>query len=75
MLQSLYNTEISEKKCIGYCGRHHCYLSVTQLKRKECLKKQCLHLKRHDHEFWRQREITKAKKQQRKIFLGATNEK
>ena len=37
MLQSLYNTEISEARVVGYCRRHHCYLSGTQLKRKECL--------------------------------------
>ena len=69
MLQSLYNTEISEKKCIGYCGRHHCYLSVTQLKRKECLLKQCTHLEKHEHEYWRQRELTKMRRKQRKENL------
>lgn len=71
MLQSLYNTEISERKCIGYCGRHHCYLSVAQLKRKECLQKQCTHLEKYEHEFWQQRELTKARRKQRKIILGA----
>lgn len=70
MLQSLYNTEISEKRCIGYCSRHHCYLSTTQLKQKECLKKQCTHLERHEHEFWRQRELTKTRRKQRKVTLG-----
>lgn len=75
MLQSLYNTEISEKRCIGYCGRHHCYLSATQLRQKECLKKQCIHLERYEHEFWRQRELTKVRRHQRKIILGVTNEK
>ena len=74
MLQSLYNTEISDKKCIGYCQRHHCYISTTQLKRKECLKKQCVHLERYEHEFWRQRELTKAKRKQRKITFGAIYE-
>lgn len=75
MLQSLYNTEISEKRCIGYCQRHHCYLSSTQLKQKECLKKQCSHLERYEHEFWRQRELKKIRRQQRKIVLGVTYEK
>ena len=49
MVQSLYNTELSEKRAIGYCHHHHCYVSVTQLKQKECLKKQCGALEKHDH--------------------------
>ena len=69
MLQSLYNTEISEKKCVGYCGRHHCYLSATQLKRKKCLHKQCNHLTKREHEFWKQRELTKTRRKQRKEFF------
>jgi hypothetical protein len=69
MLQSLYNTEISEARAIGYCRRHHCHLSCTQLKRKECLKKQCTHLQKCEHEFWHQRELVKAKRQQRKITM------
>lgn len=66
MLRSLYNTEISEKRVVGYCKRHHCYVSSTQIKQKECLKKQCLHLDKHEHEFWRQRELTKERRRQRK---------
>lgn len=70
MLHSLYNTEINEARAVGYCHRHHCYLSSTQLKRKECLKKQCTHLEKYEHEFWRQREITKQRRQQRKIMIA-----
>lgn len=69
MLRSLYNTEISEKRAIGYCHRHHCYISSTQLKRKECLKKQCNHLEKQEHEFWKQREIAKLRRQQRKTMI------
>jgi hypothetical protein len=62
MLNSLYNTEISEKRCVGYCWHHHCYVTVTQIKQKECLKKQCNALERYEHEYWRQRELAKARK-------------
>ena len=62
MLNSLYNTEISEKRCVGYCWHHHCHVTVTQIKQKECLKKQCNALEKYEHEYWRQRDITKAKK-------------
>lgn len=62
MLPSLYNTEITEKRAIAYCKRHHCYITTTQVKQKDCLKKQCYHLEKKDHEFWRQRELTKARR-------------
>ena len=69
MLQSLYNTEISEKRAIGYCRRHHRYLSSTQLKKKQCLGKQCTHLEKREHEFWKQREFIKNKREQRKMMV------
>lgn len=69
MLQSLYNTEITEKRAVGYCHRHHCYVTSTQLKQKECLSKQCYHLEKKDHEFWYQREL---KKQRRKNKKGVS---
>ena len=69
MLQSLYNTQISEKRVVGFCRRHQCYLSSKQLKRKECLKKQCTHLDKREHDFWRQRELTKERRQKRKIIM------
>lgn len=71
MQQGLYNTEISDKRVIGYCCRHHCCLSSTQLKQKECLKKQCRHLQKYEHEFWRQRELAKKrKKEKRTMYTG-----
>ena len=62
MLKSLYNTEICERRCIGYCWHHHCYVSSTQVKQKECLRKQCGALERYDHEFWRQRELSRKRR-------------
>lgn len=67
MLPSLYNTEINERHAIGFCHKHKRYLSVTQLKRKECLKKQCNALERREHEFWRQRELMKQRKQEKRF--------
>ena len=67
MLPSLYNTMIDERRSIGFCHKHQRYLTATQLRRKECLKKQCGALERHEHEFWRQREIIKMKKQAKRF--------
>ena len=66
MLQSLYNTEIMERRAVGFCHFHHCYVTSTQLKQKECLKKQCNYLKKQEHDFWRQREAIKNKRKNRK---------
>jgi hypothetical protein len=71
MVPSLYNTKISKKRVIGYCHRHHCCISSTQLKQKECLKKQCRHLQKYEHEFWRQRELKKAKKKENRLGFVA----
>ena len=68
MLHSLYNTEISEKRCVGFCWKHRCYLTSTQLKQKECLKKQCDALEKHEHEYWKQREIMKKKRKNRRVI-------
>lgn len=65
MLQSLYNSKINERRCIGFCWKHRCYVTSTQLKKKECLKKQCNALERYEHEFWRQRELTKLRRKNR----------
>lgn len=62
MVHSLYNTQLNEKHAIAYCWHHHCYVSVAQLKQKECLKKQCDALEKREHEYWKQRELAKARK-------------
>ena len=69
MLHSLYNTEISERRCVGFCWKHCCYVTSTQLRQKECLKKECNALERYEHEFWRQRELKKARRKN-KEFVG-----
>ena len=63
MVNSLYGSKINERRVIGYCHYHKCHITSTQLKQKECLKKQCTRLEKYDnHEFWKQRELKKAKK-------------
>lgn len=69
MLPSLYGTEIMEKKCVGYCKKHCGFMTCKQLKRKECLKKQCRALERHPHEFWEQRALIKMKKRNKEVNI------
>lgn len=56
----------------AYCKRKGCYMTVKQVKKKECLKKECHHLdKKEDHEWWKQRELLKQKKKQNRILVFA----
>lgn len=56
----------------AYCKRKGCYMTVKQLKKKECLRKNCHHLdKKEDHEWWKQRELLKQKKHQNKMLATA----
>ena len=68
MKQTLYSGY--SNNCCAYCKFHRCFLTVKQLKAKECLKKECWYLtKNEDHTYWRQREMIKQKRKDRKIKL------
>ena len=64
---TLYGTLANAAKICGYCKKHKTGVTVTQLKRKQCLKKQCSALKRYpDHPFWEQHEQMKKLRLKRK---------
>ena len=70
MNQTLYCGK--SNNCCAYCNLHKCHMTVKQMKKKECLKKQCWHLKKNpDHQFWHQRDTVKSKKKARKEMLNA----
>ena len=51
----------------GWCTYHHCNLTVKQIKCKNCLGKQCRYLRKNaNHNWWRQREVVKQKRKDRK---------
>ena len=66
-VQGLYGSEFDKAKACAFCNHHHCYLTVRQVKQHKCLGKQCWYLKkREDHEWWKQRELTKQRRKDRK---------
>ena len=70
--ETLYNT-YARNPC-AYCKKKQCSLTVRQVKTKECLKKNCWYLVKYpNHEWWKQREILKAKKKANKKVLTAQN--
>lgn len=68
MKTCLFNTQ--SDNIAGYCRHHHCYMTVKQIKCKNCLGKQCWYLvKNEEHEWWRQREVAKQKRKERKEMI------
>ena len=70
--ETLYNTYARSPG--GYCKLKKCSLTVKQVKSKKCLGKNCWHLVKYEnHEWWKQREIIKNKKKERKNELTVLN--
>lgn len=68
MEMCLFNT--CSNNVVAYCKYHRCGMTVKQMKCKNCLGKNCWHLqKNEEHSYWKQREITKQKRQDRKQAL------
>ena len=69
-MECLFNSE--SNNCCAYCHYHAASMTVKQMKAKECLKKQCRHLvKNTTHAYWRQRDIVKQKRKNRKEMINA----
>ena len=69
-LHGLYGSQISRAKAIGYCRKHGAHLTINTMKKHECLKKDCFHLKKHEENpYWEERERIKMKKKNKK-YLG-----
>lgn len=65
MEMCLFNT--CSDNVAGYCKLHHCSMTVKQIRRKECLQKNCWHLQKNtSHDWWRQREVVKQKRKAKK---------
>lgn len=61
MEKSIYGGKT--KNPAAYCALHNGTLSVKEMKKKQCLGKQCRHLRKNEqHEYWNQRLLMKARK-------------
>ena len=69
-MECLFNSE--SNNCCAYCRYHAASMTVKQMKAKECLNKQCRHLvKNATHAYWKQRDIVKQKRKNRKEMINA----
>lgn len=66
----LYGSQSEKSSCCGYCKLKHKYLTVRQMKTKQCLGKQCNALSKiEEHPFWNYRDRKlKEKKMNRQGF-------
>lgn len=65
--KTLYGSE-SSNTC-AYCCYHHYSMTPKQLRKKECLKKNCKFLLKHEHTFWKLREHRKELRKSRKLMV------
>ena len=73
MEKTLYNNY--SDNCCAYCKLHHCSMTVKQMRKKECLQKQCWHLEKNEaHDFWRQHARMKELRKERKAALYGKTE-
>ena len=56
---------VSSNSC-AYCWKHHKALTPAQLKKRECLRRQCDALQRYDHPYWEMREKRKQQRASRR---------
>lgn len=64
-----FKEHIRDSKAVAYCHSktHKGRLTVRMMKQHNCLQKQCSMLEKYeDHDYWRQREVIKARKKAKK---------
>lgn len=47
------------KSPVAFCRLHRKHLSSKQLRKKRCIEKNCYHLKKYEHKFWKLKAIKK----------------
>ena len=63
---TLYNSWATESKVVGFCYKHKAYVTVQQIREKECIKKGCNAFRKRDHPYWHRKERMKALRKQKK---------
>ena len=72
LVKGLYGSEFEKSRACAYCYHHHKYLTVKQVRQHECLAKQCWYLRKNEqHDWWRQREVVKQRRKERKEIYNA----
>lgn len=67
---TLYGTSAKKEKICAYCKWHRKNMTVRQVHKKDCLRKQCKYLKKLEHQWWIDREKKKELRQKRKEYIN-----
>lgn len=73
-VKALSGSMVEFKQCVAKCKLHHCFLTSTQLKNRQCILKGCRSLvKILDHPYWDNKaklnELKKEHKKEKKDFI------
>lgn len=66
MYMTLYNTQ-ARNPC-AYCKKKRVYLTWPQVQGKKCQPKHCRHFVKKDHEIWKQKELKRQRKKEKKYI-------
>ena len=61
-LHGLYGSQINRENAVGYCRKHGAHLTTATLKNHACLKKGCHHLKKHDDNPQKEKNLKRKRK-------------
>ena len=66
-VQTIFGNVAKGTKVVAYCHYHRAWMTLPELKRKECLQRGCGRLSKcEDNPFWKQRERKRKRKQMKK---------
>ena len=69
-MECLFNTQ--SNNIVAYCKHHGCGMTTKQMKCKNCLGKNCWYLQKNElHPYWKQREVIKQKRREKKQIRNA----
>ena len=74
LVKGLYGSEFDQSRACAFCKHHLYYLTVKQVRQHNCLGKQCHYLRKNEnHDWWRQREVTKQRRKEKKQKIAKDN--
>lgn len=70
--KNIDHNKTKRERIVAFCHYrpHSGALTVKNLKKHQCLNKQCPHLEKYEHDFWVEREKIKQLKKQKKALVA-----
>ena len=68
LVECAFNQYAKITKCLGYCKKHKCYLTKSNIENMNCITKGCFHLVKLKHPYWNEMKLIQGKAKQKKDF-------